>query len=147
MEKGEKTRWGGHQGGSPGSPLPSFMALTTQRDPRATAQGSLPPLSSSPDPSPPDHMRCLEIRNFLSSPSSLPLALSQFFKALLRFFFSSSLKTKFIYRYIYIYMKYTFPQRSRQQCGVRAKRRGNPGSHGGRDEGRECPEVPMSQKQ
>lgn len=31
--------------------------------------------------------------------------------------------------------------------GEMAKGRGNPGSHGGRDEGERSPEIPVSQKQ
>lgn len=70
------------------------------RDPGATPQGA-PPSCPRPDPGPQTPM--LESQSFCLAPHPKPLP--DFLKHFLDFFFFSSLK-KFIYRYIYIYIKY-----------------------------------------
>lgn len=99
-EREEDGEWGDARVTPQGPPPPFFTALTTWRDPMGHHSGRpCHPLSSSPDP----------VRLETICPHPLPSpALSQFLKALFIRFFSlfSSLKTKFIYRYIYIYKIY-----------------------------------------
>lgn len=99
-----------------------------------------PPPSVSPDQATSTPMQSLEIQNLsLPSPHLSPEPSPNFLKHFLDCFpLFSSLKTKFIYRERYIYIKniYFFSEEQATVWGETVKGRGSPGSYGGRDEGR-----------